>query len=199
MASQTEICNMALSHIRDKSRIQSIDENSPQAQQCKLVYDTLRDAVLMAHDWRFASKVVTLALHSEDPPADWVYRYGYPSDCVGVRELLVSGASRTDKPLPFEIGLLADGSEKTILADDDGACARYTMRVTDEGLFDAQFVVALTWRLAAEIAAPLSGNLQYQERAFATFRSAILDARATDASEGHIGRVRKPGAISARG
>ena len=63
MASEVQICNLALAKIGDQ-QITSLTENSKAGRLCNLVYEPLRDATLRAHPWNFAITRETLALHS---------------------------------------------------------------------------------------------------------------------------------------
>ena len=66
MASEVQICNLALAKIGDQ-QITSLTENSKAGRLCNLVYEPLRDATLRAHPWNFAITRETLALHSVAP------------------------------------------------------------------------------------------------------------------------------------
>lgn len=58
MASEIEICNIALSRIGNSRSINSMTEASKEANQCSLHYEQCRDAVLSDFPWNFA-----VALH----------------------------------------------------------------------------------------------------------------------------------------
>jgi len=54
MASQTDICNAAISHCGTRSKIASIDEGSAEANACRTHFALARDGLLRAYDWNFA-------------------------------------------------------------------------------------------------------------------------------------------------
>ena len=58
MASDVEICNLALSHLGDTATVASIDppEGSAQAEHCARFYPIARDALLEKHDWSWATR-----------------------------------------------------------------------------------------------------------------------------------------------
>lgn len=79
----TDICNIALSYI-GKRQIQSLDEQSETARQCKLHYNNARQNLLRSYAWGFAKKVTVAALLNTKYPG-WEYVYAYPSECVSLR------------------------------------------------------------------------------------------------------------------
>ena len=63
MASEVEICNLALSHLGDTATVASSDppEGSAQAEHCARFYPIARDALLEMQNWKFATRRATLA------------------------------------------------------------------------------------------------------------------------------------------
>ena len=57
MASEVDICNLALSHLGDTATIASLDppEGSAQAEHCARFYPIARDSLLEMHAWGFAT------------------------------------------------------------------------------------------------------------------------------------------------
>ena len=84
MASEIEICNLALGNIRAGS-INSFTEGSIQAQQCNLKYSIIRDRCLREIVWSFNRKIEALATLSSVTIFNWAYAYQYPSDCLKIR------------------------------------------------------------------------------------------------------------------
>lgn len=198
MATKVDICNLALSHIGSQGHIQSLTESSVEAKQCNLVFDTVLDELLRQHPWSFATRVGPLATHASAPPPGWLFRYEYPPDCLNAFELLLPTSTRLDPAIPYAVELLEDGSTKSILADAEGASLRYVMRVTDTALFDAQFTEALSWRLARELAMPLTRKAAVWQIAEQGFRLAVGSAWASDLNERHRGGPATPASIQAR-
>lgn len=103
MTTRTEIANRALAAIAAKATIANLDlENSTEAKQARLLYDTTRDAMLRGAHWNFATRTLPLSLLKSAPgtpenptggawnpdtmPAPpWLYEYAYPSDCLLMR------------------------------------------------------------------------------------------------------------------
>jgi len=194
MASEVQICNLALSHVGGY-RIQSLSESTKEARECNLLYPYARDAALADHDWGFARKRLTLALLSVTYTG-WDYAYQYPIDCLRFRKILdVTGAytgttyvSEDESykqvgKVKFEIASNSDLNSKVILTDKKDAEGVYTAKVTDTNMFDLLFVDALSWRLAADLSQPLKGKPQLQQALMKQYLALIGQAKAKDANE----------------
>ena len=171
MTSKVEICNLALSNVRAGS-INSIDEPSVKAQQCKLKYDILLDMMLGDHDYQFAHKNQALAVLSAVDVFNWTYAYQYPSNCLHINHLqlnfesvssnVTSIASRTydqpdlDNPVNYRIYNI-DGI-KVIAANEAELRIDFRARVSDPNLFGADFILGFAHLLGSELAVPLVGG-----------------------------------------
>ncbi len=151
MASQVEICNLALSHLGQADEIANlVTERSAAAAACRRFYDVARDATLRDFSWPFATKFAFLNLVEEDPTEEWAFSYRFPVDCLLARRI-VSGF-RIDTALSrvvYKIG--RDTAGQLIYTDKVDPQLEYTMKVTDPDKYNAQFVLALSYRLAMYI------------------------------------------------
>ena len=155
--SKTLIANLALSHIHDKGIIENVEtEKSAQARAANLWYDPARRQALADFDYGFARKRLALSTHGKDPPAEWGYRYQYPSDCVSPRRI-ENPLGRRQLAVPFEIEQADDGT-MSILVDHQDAVLVYTRDALDPAFFTPHFVLALSYLLAHYIAGPLTGK-----------------------------------------
>ena len=72
MATETQISNIAISHLGIGLEIQNLEtENSAEAKACRRFYETSRDAVLGDFEWPFATKIIELNLVEEGPNTEW--------------------------------------------------------------------------------------------------------------------------------
>lgn len=175
MASEVEICNLALSNIRAGS-INSLDESSVQAQQCKLKYGILRDRCLRETAWQFNRKIRALALTTTEI-FGWAYAYSYPVDCLKIHRLVPSYEEITTdsasavsrlydselitprdlrRQIPYEVFNFDDS--KLIAANDADLRVDFAAKVTDPNLFSDDFIMALSHLLASELAIPIAGG-----------------------------------------
>ncbi len=190
MTSEVGICNLALSHL-GQGAISSLDENSTEAELCKLAYPVARDATLRDHPWNFAMRREALALLAETPPPGWAFVYQYPASCLAARYILPEIGC--GKP-PFEVALGAGGRNKVILTDEPCAWLAFTGRVTDTTLFDPLFVQAVIVRLAADLAQPITGEAAKHQNLLRLYEGLLDAARLCDANEG-IAAPRTAGAF----
>ena len=188
MATNVQICNLALSHIGSRAFIQDLSsDTSVETRYCNLLFNDARQAVLRdaPHGWGFAYKVEALALKvSADVtiPANWVYAYAWPADCL--RALHIVTANNIADPVPFLPGTDIALEAKVIFSNEADAVLGYTADIITSHMFDAGFVHALSWHLAADLAPPLTGDRAIQDVSFRLYRQALDAALRTDASEG---------------
>lgn len=176
MASEVDICNLALGHIGDAATVSSIipPEGSAQAEHCARFYPIARDALLEMHAWGFATKRVNLASLGSGWP-EWQYAYACPNDAVNLLAVLPQTAtddysvgmtymfSQTGDPIaaggiyqpqPYNYESLDDGTI-VIYTNQENAMLRYTSLVTDTTVFSPLFIVTLSWLLASYLAGPV--------------------------------------------
>ena len=181
MASEVDICNLALTHIRSQPDVISINpaEGGVKAEQCALYYGKARRFVLRAFPWAFATTFRALAL-LDDPPLDGcLYAYAMPSDCL--RAVHLFGPESTE-PQPFARTVLDDGTQ-AIYCDAETPILKYVRDLTDPNAFDPQFLVELSFYLASMLAVPISGDENLAEWAFSKYQQFITQAAATSAHE----------------
>lgn len=184
MASDTDICNLALSHLGDDSTVSQvfpIPEKSIQAKRCFIFYPLARDSLLEKHNWTFITTRVKLALLSAAPPSSWQYMYAAPDGLLKVIAVIppdaqddysvsfppVSASSSGIQfpeseslgaytPQPYVTELDPSTGKKVILTNQPDAVLRFTTRLgTDPTRFSPLFVDALAWLLASYLAGPM--------------------------------------------
>ena len=207
MASDVDICNLALGHLGDTATVTSIDppEGSAQSEHCARFYPMARDSLLEAHMWGFATKRTTLALLGSAWP-EWAYCYALPSDVLGIIAVLEQNAAddysvpipqpysqigtvNTGQglytPQPFSVETLDDGTS-VIYTNVENAVMRYTAKVTDTTKFSPLFVDALSWYLASYLAGPIIKGDQgaaEAKRCAQMFSAVFGKATASDANQ----------------
>ena len=198
MASEVDICNLALSHIGASATISSLTEQSEEAFHCNLLYADARDTLLRTFPWGFATRHVALS-DVGTPPGNWLYRYQYPNDCLYAREILqtntVPGAS---DPIPFTVALSDTLDSKVILTDQVTATLVYTFQATNTLVFEPMFTNALAWKLASEVAMPLVRDEKRMQTAYEMHLQVLSEAKTYNANESHEDRNREAGWITGR-
>lgn len=159
MPTMTEICNAAIGHCGVGARIHAIDEGSPEANACLTHFPLMRDATLRAFDWSFA-RVTAALIELENPPKRWPHKYAVPTDCLRLRRL--NDAPLISLPETFcEVAADKDSSGAFItvlLTQAKPMVATYTAQVVDPLRWDAGFVDAMSYGVAARICFELTGK-----------------------------------------
>ena len=171
-ASKVEIANLALLRLGQRS-IQSLTEQSNEATWANKLYDRTRRTVLRSFPWRFAAKIETLALVDVEITG-YLYAYALPTDCLAPIEVI---SSYTGTTAQFE----RSGSE--IWTDEANAQLRYIRDVQDPNEFDDGFIDAFAYRLAAELAMPVTGKEGLAAQMMSGFMLAKHEAQAISSRE----------------
>ena len=177
MASEVDICNIALGRLGDGANIQSISppDGSAQAEHCQRFYPVARDSLLEMHTWGFCTKRVALAALASNPASGWAFCYAQPVDLLNTISVLDPNAqddlsvgiaypSQWNEvpltnggvytPQPFQLESAIDGTD-ILLTNQGNAVLRYTARVADTTKFSPLFIDCLTWSLASMLAGPV--------------------------------------------
>lgn len=175
MPGRVEIINIALARLGE-SPIQSLDEGSTPANAAKQLYDTERQATLRDYPWNFALKQVSLA-RVEETSFGFHTAFALPADCLrAVRLLGVNGEN---------VARFAVRAEK-VYADPESVTLEYVADVEDTGRFDAKFVEAFSYKLAAALAMIVKGSPELMANYTNTYRSLVSDAAAYSAGEAKV-------------
>lgn len=201
MASEVDICNLALSHLGDSATVASIDppEGSAQAEHCQRFYPIARDSLLELHNWKFATKRTRLALLDVDS-WNWTYAYAEPSDAMKIIGILPPTATPIEPTADYETMATDDGSG-LILTDLEEATALYIAEVTDTMRFSPMFVTTLSWHLASMLAGPIiKGDVGAAEakRCQQMMLYHLAQAKVSDANQRRVEPTHTPAWIGSR-
>jgi len=176
MATEVDICNLALAHLGDDATIASLNppEGSAQAEKAARFYPIARNTLLEMHTWNFASKRGNLAL-TTNTLNQWDYAYVAPADMMNP-VAVISPTAQNDYATRMAAGdtpgNLTANFAPTIVAgqytpqqfaiegnliytNQENAMLRYQAFVTDPSLFSPLFVITLSWHLASMLAGPV--------------------------------------------
>jgi len=187
MASETSICNLALTGLGD-SQILTIDEDSAGAIACKAIFNDMRDEVLREHPWNFAIKRVALALLAEAPVFEFDNFFQLPGDVLRV----------------LNVGELQENLEwkregDKIATNEEEANIIYISRIQDTTQWDSSFVTVFSARLEAELAYRITGSNAITELRQESYLLKLRKAKGADAQEGSQDTLRADRWIDSRG
>jgi hypothetical protein len=193
MASEVDICNLALAGLGDGATVASINppEASTQAQHCARFYYQARDAVLEMHDWSFATKTVLLTEYAT-PVYGWDHNYAQPVDLIKPIKVLYNPAlGSSDQSavastqwyeyfgtVQFQTTPhinysreIDDIGNYIICTNQAGAVLKYIAQVSDTGKFTPTFVDCLVMYLQAKLAGPVIKGDEGRQAAMAAMGS----------------------------
>jgi hypothetical protein len=171
--SSLTICNSALSKL-GASRISSLAGTTKAALLCNEQYSKLRDDVLAAHPWNFASTRAELSQNATAPTWGYTYAYDLPSDCLRVLRM----EEEDDQGIPYKVEgrkLLTDASTSNIL---------YIYQVVDTTKFTPLFAEVLAYRIAQDLGYAITQNMNVAQMMAKLYDDALRKAKSFDAQEG---------------
>jgi hypothetical protein len=146
MATQNQICNLALDMVGAEPIVDIADAN-PRAEACSRNYDMALLQIMRTRQWGFLTKRVTLTAATA-PPFGWDFAYTLPTDYVGIVQL--NGIIYEGQPGDWFV--INSGQ---LLTDEETADVVYLGSDALPATFDALFVSAFATLLASRIATPL--------------------------------------------
>lgn len=191
MATDVEICNVALSRVGIDQYIEDLTDPKPSAVSCNLHLPLSRREMLSSFLWPFAMTARQLALVDDVTVPGWTYVYRYPVDCLYAREITDEGGARFFRAaweqhdynpmvrVPFNVMSDPDTDGAKIIATDMNlAYLWYTKDVTDPNQLTPLFRDALSWKIAAEVALALRADAQRARYAQEMYRQSLSVAQA---------------------
>ncbi len=179
--SQISIWNRALGFLGTRS-VASERENTPEALQCRLYWDSARRQVLRDFPWNFAQRRAWLARVPLPDGFAHEFRFAYalPDNCLKAHEVRHEGISAR----PFCLARNEAGDASLLATDAARALLLYTEDVQSSRLFDDLFAHMLARKLASLIAVPLlKSNSKKISELEQLYAQSLPQARQAAASE----------------
>jgi hypothetical protein len=153
--------------------IASLTEGTAEAEAAANLYPGIRDALLSAHPWSFATGQAVLPRLTAVPLADFAHAFQLPS---GFLRALSAGTTGRGRGIPYRI------NEGRLHADAEQVTLTYLFR-PDESAFPPFFAAALVARLAAEFCLPLTESASRAEVLFRLAEQDLRHARQVDSQQ----------------
>lgn len=193
-----DVFNMACHSIGARDDIASPEEESREAEVCRLWFGPVRDHVLRAAPWNEAKAFARLAVVAERGDAAWVngdpepgFRFAYAVPAGMLRPRYLADYSR------FTLGVR--NSQRVLMSNTENAILVYTKAEENLNLFDVNLQMALVHALAAFIAMPLHGRPNSAARSEEKANALIIEARVNAANDEMNTLDTIPDWIAARG
>jgi hypothetical protein len=149
LANQLDVAREALAQIGTRSKIEALDDGSPEATYINLLYAPLRDFLLAQGDYDF-SLVNEPATAVAGATLPWYFAYSYPVEAVRIRQLTPIDFDPWDvRPLTWNVNS-TDGVRKilTQVAIHEVAFTKAVAEALWDPLFRQSFVRFLSSALA---------------------------------------------------
>lgn len=164
------ICAAALLELGDQP-IASFTEATQRATLCANLYPAERLDMLRAHPWNCAKKRTVLSPLSEAPAFEWGYQFALPGDLLRILQVGYDG-----QPEDY---IVENGR---ILARSNVLRLVYVADI-NEGGWDAALVRAMTKRMAAVLAYPITKSASLAQEKVSEAELAFKRAKAVDGQE----------------
>jgi hypothetical protein len=185
--SDIALCSRALIRI-GAAPVTSFDDGTAAAEIAGALYAPVRDALLSAYGWSFATGQVTLAELSTPPEADYGRAFALPDDFL---RALSAGTGGKGRGLEYRI------FRNTLQTDASGVLLTYIFR-PDESEFPPYFDSVLIGRLSAEFCIPVTENTARANSLYQLAEREFSRARQIDSQQDTPGRIDDFSLINAR-
>ena len=185
--SSIALCARALVKLGARS-IASFDEGTAEAEVAAVLYPSVRDGLLSAHPWSFATGQATLARLARSPVADHAFAYQLPADFLRALSL---GTGTRGRGTEYRI------VESTLHCDADQVVLSYVFRPDETG-FPPFFDTLLIATLAAEFCLPVTESTSRAELLRRVAEGEFRRARLIDAQQDTPQRIEDFTLVEAR-
>jgi hypothetical protein len=192
--SDIALCGAALIRLGAEP-ITAFEEGTAEADIAGALYPVVRDGLLSAYPWSFATAQRALAQLSGVPVADFAFAYQLPADFLRALSLGIGGPGRT---LPAGRGAEYRIHERRIHTNVEMPVLTYVFRPAESG-FPPYFDKALTDKLSAEFCLPITENTARADLLHKLAEQSFQQAKTADAQGQSPGRIEDFALIDARG
>jgi len=188
MATEVSICNQALLLLGANTVI-SLDDDTTEAKLCKAHYQPIRDAVIEAHNWTFATRWMTLPALATAPEGEYANAFPLPSNVLRV---IFVGESYKHPVDEWRV----EGNN--IVMNQISCKCQVIYQIVDPAKFSPLFVQALVSRLAADMAIALTNSRSLMETHLTVYQTKMKEAFTRDGIQGRSRKITSKWANRAR-
>ena len=191
--SKIDICNLALGHLGNYGSIADIDNPALDKEVIfALWYDITRENLLKAMMPNFALSRRLVSELVTEIAFGYEHAFEYPSDC-----LKVLGLGNVDQRAEYKYSI--EGNK--VYTDDewsDGMQLRFIKNITDVGMMSAEFKMALSLQLAANVCLPITQDVNKKKALEAQAVLKNMEASSLNAQENRPIRISKSKFMASR-
>ncbi len=170
--SAISLCSKALIKL-GAHPIVSFNENTAEAEVALQLYLSVRNALLSAYPWRFATAQVKLSRLADNPTADYAYAYQLPVDFL---RALSAGVHNKGRGLNYRI------CENTLQCNVNDVVLTYIYNPGEQN-FPPFFDQLLIDKLASEFCLPLTESTSRCEYLLKQAQNSFTQAKLIDAQQ----------------
>lgn len=149
--------------------ITDLSEGSEESTYAASLWDGVRQACLRIHPWNFALIEIELPAVSGGSDFKHQYQYNLPADFIRLITVYDDGG--------FKI------KGKSIYSNRDSCKIRYIYDNTDVASWDVSFSNVVAYKLASELAYPITKSASLMDAMTQQFARHLIEAKAIDGSE----------------
>ena len=176
--SSIALCSRAMLKLGAAS-IASFDEGTAEAEVAANLYPSIRDGLISAHPWSFASTQVSLAQLATDPLADYGFAYQLPADFL---RALSAGSGPRGRGIEYRL------QERKLHTDASDVVLTYIFRPAESEI-PAFFDQVLIARLAAEFCIPITESTTRADVLYTLAEREFARAKMIDAQQDSPGQI----------
>lgn len=188
MLDETQIANLALGHIGEDDRIDSLDDvNSRAARSCKRAWDGVFLFVLAEAHWSFALRTKALTARAASdayPIALERTAFPLPPDLVRLAEIVDPELDVEDSD-NYSIEAGPEGGQELLVEDSGPITIRYvrdTPEIRSPASWPPAFAEAFSYRLAYQVSDVLAADKARKRTADEKYQETLRKAKKTNAA-----------------
>jgi len=182
----TEAVNMALDHLGEAVVATPYTGNTDVASEAAVRhFANTRDTVLRDHTWAFATRIEELVASADAADTDWTYKYDLPTGCLKVISI-INALGRTAEDEEFILRHTVADDAEVLLTDTETPTIKFMYQEDDVALWEANFIEAFSYRLAANLCFPVTQNAGLKQGLLQLYQWSVNKAKQIDSSQGRV-------------
>ena len=173
--SQVSIVNQAFA-LLGQDAIISLDDDTNAAKVAKRMYEPVRDALLEMHNWKFATKWISLPRSPTQSLSEYANIFPIPSNVL--RIIWVGSSGDLSSVIEYDI------DSTGIITNSQTCVIEAVIQVTDTTKYSPLFEQAFAARLAADMAVAITASASLSGQMYQVFNAKFREAVQRDSIQG---------------